>query len=49
MKSLSHHVIKKFKTDQDIVYSQDFVVAAAFLFRELYNKTMLTIEALDMT
>ena len=41
MKSVSHHVKKKkFKTDQDIVHSQDFVVAA-FLFRELNNKTIV--------
>ena len=39
MKSVSHHVKKKFKTVQDIVHSQDFVVVVvvvvAFLFREI--------------
>ena len=37
MKSVSHHVKKKkFKTAQDIVHSQDFVVVVAFfLFREI--------------
>ena len=36
MKSVSHHVKKKkFKTVQDIVRSQDFVVVVAFLFREI--------------
>ena len=34
MKSVSHHVKKKkFNTVQDIVHSQDFVIA--FLFREI--------------
>ena len=47
MKSVSHHVKKKFKTVQEIVHGQDsvvVVVAVAFLFRE----KLLTIEALDM-
>ena len=39
---------KKFKTVQDIVYGQDFVVVE-FLFREIIlRKQLLTIEALDM-
>ena len=45
MKSVSHHVKKKFKTVQDIVHGQDSVVVdVSFLFRE----KLLTIEALDM-
>ena len=40
MKSVSHHVKKKkFKTVQDIVHSQDFVVAF-FCLEKLYNKTI---------
>ena len=47
MKSVSHHVKKKnFKTVQDKVHSQDFVVP--FLFRGTIIKQLLTIEALDM-
>ena len=43
MKSVSHPVKnKKFKTVQDIVHSQDFVVVVAFfvLIEKLYNKTI---------
>ena len=40
MKSVSRHVIKKFKTVQDIVHGQDFfVVVVAFLFREIIYST----------
>ena len=46
MKSVSHHV-KKFKTVQDIVHCQDFVVVA-FLLRNYLIKQLMTIEALDM-
>ena len=36
MKSVSHHVKKKFKTVQDIVHSQDFVVVVVVpFFREI--------------
>ena len=45
MKSVSHHVKKKFKTVQDIVHGQDFVVVVAFYI----IKQLLNIEALDMT
>ena len=51
MKSFSHLKKKKFKTVQDIVHGQDFVVVVvAFLFREIIYKIkqLLTIEALDM-
>ena len=50
MKSFSHHVIKKkFKTGQDIVHSQGFVVVVAFFVSRNYIiKQLLTIEALDM-
>ena len=49
MKSVSHHVEKKFKTVQDIVHSQDFVVVVAFFVQRNYIiKQLLTIEALDM-
>ena len=45
MKSDSHHEKKKkFKTVQDIVHSQDFVViVVAFFFclEKLYNKTIV--------
>ena len=47
MKSISHHVKKKFKTVQDIVHSQYFVVVVvvvvAFLscLEKLYNKTIV--------
>ena len=43
MKSVSHHEKKKnFKTVQDIVHSQDFVVVVAFLCLEkLYDKTIV--------
>ena len=42
MKSVSHHVKKKFKTIQDIVHSQDCVVVIAFFCLEkLYNKTIV--------
>ena len=44
MKSVSHRVKKEFKTVQDIVHSQDFVlVVVAFLIKQL-----LTFVALDM-
>ena len=51
MKSVSRPVKKKkFKTVQDIVHSQDFVVVVAFLFqkRNYIIKQLLTIEAVDM-
>ena len=32
MKSISHHAKKKFKTVQDIVHSQDFVVVVVAFF-----------------
>ena len=35
MKSISHHVKKKFKTVQDTGHSQDFVVIVFFLLREI--------------
>ena len=43
MKSVSHNVKKKkFKTFQDIVHSQDFVVVDAFFgLEKLYNKTIV--------
>ena len=53
MKSVSPHVKKKkFKTVQDIVQSQDFVVVfvvvAFFVQRNYIIKQLVTIEALDM-
>ena len=48
MKPVSHHVKKKFKTVQDIVHSQYFVVVAFFVSRNYIIKQLLTIEALDM-
>ena len=47
MKSISHHVKrKKFKTVQDIVHSQDFVVVVVVVaffvcLEKLYNKTIV--------
>ena len=37
------HPVKKIKTVQDIVHSQDFVVVVAFfvLIEKLYNKTIV--------
>ena len=40
MKSVRHHLKKKFKTVQDIVYGQDLVVVVV-LSGELYNKTIV--------
>ena len=41
MKSVGHHE-KEFKTVQDIVHSQDFVVVVViFCLEKLYNKTIV--------
>ena len=48
MKSVSHHVKQIFKTVQDIVHGQDFVVVVVFVWRNYIIKQLLTIEALDM-
>ena len=45
MKSVSYHVKKKIQDFQDIVHGQEFVVVAvvvvAFMFRKIYNKTIV--------
>ena len=43
MKSVSHHEKQKFKSVQDIVHGQDFVVVvvALFVLEKLYNKTIV--------